>query len=41
MPRKFIYGNKVVWINDMHKIVLIMAIHGMGVFLYGSEKNKK
>ncbi len=29
MPRKLMWCNKVVWINDMHKITLIIVIHGM------------
>ncbi len=29
MPRKLMWCNKVVWINDMHKVTLIIVIHGM------------
>ncbi len=34
MPRTLMCFNNVVWINDMHKITLIMAIHGMRISLY-------
>ena len=34
MPRTLMCCNNVVWINDMHKITLIMVIHGMGISLY-------
>ncbi len=31
MPRKLMWRNKVVWINDMHTVILIIVIHGMGM----------